>query len=160
MTSLYCHGFPLIFFWWYVWSDSATQTSYTSKCSNFLKKIIDTISTSNFYLKFKENNKIDILFCYFSRHCFRPTSMAALSLSALTCWSTLKCNPNWNLIRKTGKWHHLSLFDTNKQCICPKCRLIDCAGMLLLLQLLYSRALLFTYTRSTKVCNMKYYLIW
>ena len=60
MTSLYCHGFPPIFFWFKVWSDSATQTNYTSKYSNFQKKLIDTITTSNFYLKFKENNENDM----------------------------------------------------------------------------------------------------
>ena len=59
-------------------------------------------------------------------------------------WSTLKCYPNWNLIRKTGKWHHLWIFDTNQHCTCPKCRLIDCAGMLFLL-------FYYTHCQSTKV---------
>ena len=59
----------------------------TSKCSDFQKKVIDTITTSNFYLKSKENNENNISFCYFSclrRYFCRPMSMAALSLSALT----------------------------------------------------------------------------
>ena len=37
---------------------TATKTNYTSKCSNFQKKLIDT--TDNFYLKFKENNVNDM----------------------------------------------------------------------------------------------------
>ena len=37
---------------------TATKTNYTSKCSDFQKKVIDTISTSNLY--FKENNENEI----------------------------------------------------------------------------------------------------
>ena len=33
---------------------------YASKCSNFQKKLIYTITTSNFYFKFKENNENDM----------------------------------------------------------------------------------------------------
>ena len=36
------------------------QTNYTSKCLDFQKKLIDTITTSNFYFKFKENNEDDM----------------------------------------------------------------------------------------------------
>ena len=39
---------------------TATKTNYTSKCWDFQKKLIDTITTSNFYLKFKENNENDM----------------------------------------------------------------------------------------------------
>ena len=39
---------------------TATKTNYISKCSDFQKKLIDTITTSNFYLKFKENNENDM----------------------------------------------------------------------------------------------------
>ena len=39
---------------------TATKTNYISKCSNFQKKLIDTITTSNFYLKFQENNENDM----------------------------------------------------------------------------------------------------
>ena len=38
---------------------TATKTDYTSKCSDF-KKLIDTITVSNFYLKFKEDNENDM----------------------------------------------------------------------------------------------------
>ena len=38
---------------------TATKTNYISKCSDFQKKLIDTITTSNFYL-FKENNENDL----------------------------------------------------------------------------------------------------
>ena len=41
-----------------IWS--ATQTNHTSKCSDFQKNLIDTITTSNFYLKSKENNENDM----------------------------------------------------------------------------------------------------
>ena len=87
---------------------TATQTNYTSKRSDFLKKLIDTITTSNFYYKFKENNENDMTFCYFSclgRYYFRPTSMVALSLSALARYGRLMENmdkgltvPKWVLI--------------------------------------------------------------
>ena len=33
---------------------TALKTNFTSKCSDFQKKLIDTMTTSNFYLKFKE----------------------------------------------------------------------------------------------------------
>ena len=39
---------------------TATKTNYISKCSDFQKKMIDTITTSNFYLKLKENNENDM----------------------------------------------------------------------------------------------------
>ena len=68
---------------------TATQTNHTSECLNFQKKLIDTITTCNFYLEFKENNKNDMTFCYFSClgwYCFRPMSMAALQLLMLTRW--------------------------------------------------------------------------
>ena len=39
---------------------TALKTNYTSKCSDFQKKLIDIITTSNFYLKFKENNENDM----------------------------------------------------------------------------------------------------
>ena len=58
MTSLYCHGFPPIFFGGEY--DLIQLHSYTSKCSDFQKKLIDTITTSNLYLKFKENNENDM----------------------------------------------------------------------------------------------------
>ena len=34
-----------------------TKTNYLSQCSNFHKNLIDTITSNNFYLKFKENNE-------------------------------------------------------------------------------------------------------
>ena len=37
-----------------------TKTNYVSKRLYFQKKLIDTITTSNFYLKFKEHNENDI----------------------------------------------------------------------------------------------------
>jgi hypothetical protein len=55
--------------------------------------LIDTINTSNLYLKFEENNENDITFCYFSClgwYCFQPMSMAALSLSALARCATIR----------------------------------------------------------------------
>ena len=55
------------------WTD--TKTNYTSRCSDFQKKLIDTITTSNFYLKFKENNENDMSVCYFS--CFGPVLFSA-----------------------------------------------------------------------------------
>ena len=39
---------------------TATKTNYTSKCSDFQKKLIDNITTSNLYLQFKENNENDM----------------------------------------------------------------------------------------------------
>ena len=39
---------------------TATKKNYSSKCSKLLKKLIDTITTSNFYSKFKENNVNDM----------------------------------------------------------------------------------------------------
>ena len=36
------------------------KANYKSKWSDFQEKLIDTITTSNFYLKFKENNKNDM----------------------------------------------------------------------------------------------------
>ena len=36
------------------------MTNYTSKCSDFQKELIDTITTSNLYLKLKENNENDM----------------------------------------------------------------------------------------------------
>jgi hypothetical protein len=62
------------------------QTNYTSKCLDFQKKLIDVITTSNLYLKSKENNENGMSFCYFSclgRYSFLPTTMAALQLLAL-----------------------------------------------------------------------------
>ena len=41
-------------------TDSATQTKYTSKWWDIHKKFIDTITTSIFYLNFKENNENDM----------------------------------------------------------------------------------------------------
>ena len=81
---MYGHSFPPIFFWWWVRSDS--QAKYISKCSDFQSRLIETITTSNFYLNIKENNENDMTFCYFSwlsRCCFRHTSSAAHSSSAL-----------------------------------------------------------------------------
>ena len=49
----------------------------------FSKKLIDTLTASNFYLKFKENNENGMTFCYISclgLYCLRLTSMAALQL--------------------------------------------------------------------------------
>ena len=40
---------------------TATETNHASKSSNFHKKLIDTITTSNFYLKFKENDENDMV---------------------------------------------------------------------------------------------------
>ena len=37
--------------------DLFVLTNYISKCLDYQKKLIDTITTSNFYLKFKENNE-------------------------------------------------------------------------------------------------------
>ena len=39
---------------------TTTKTNYISKCSDFQKKLIDTITTSNFYSKFKEHNENDM----------------------------------------------------------------------------------------------------
>ena len=39
---------------------TTTKTNYISKCSDFQKKLIDTIITSNLYLKFKEDNENDM----------------------------------------------------------------------------------------------------
>ena len=36
------------------------KANYKSKRSDFLEKLIDAITTSNFYLKFKENNENDM----------------------------------------------------------------------------------------------------
>ena len=36
---------------------TVTKTNYVSKCSDFQKKLIDTITTRNLYLKSKENNE-------------------------------------------------------------------------------------------------------
>ena len=36
---------------------TATNTNHISKCLDFLKTFIDTITTSNFYLEYKENNE-------------------------------------------------------------------------------------------------------
>ena len=51
---------------------TATKTNYISKCSDFQKKLIDTITTSNFYLKFKENNENDMTFVVWSGNAFGP----------------------------------------------------------------------------------------
>ena len=89
-VALYGYGFPSIKNWWpFCFEQLHSQIICTSKCSDFQKKFIDAITTSNFYLEFKENNENDMTFCYFSclgRYCFRPTSLAALSLSALARW--------------------------------------------------------------------------
>ena len=37
-----------------------TKTNYISKCLDFQKELIDTITTSNFYLKLKETNENDM----------------------------------------------------------------------------------------------------
>jgi hypothetical protein len=63
--------------------------------------LIDTITTSNFYLKFKENNENDMTFCYFSclgQYCFLPTSMAAVSSSALAGWLTSFKKKGWKSV--------------------------------------------------------------
>ena len=39
---------------------AATKTNYISENSDFHKELIDTITTSNFYLKLKENNENDM----------------------------------------------------------------------------------------------------
>ena len=39
---------------------TATKTNHIQKCLNFQKKLIDTITTSNFYSKLKENNENDM----------------------------------------------------------------------------------------------------
>ena len=47
---------------------------------------MEIFTTSNFYLKFKENIENDMTFCYFNclgRYCFQPTSKAALQLLTL-----------------------------------------------------------------------------
>ena len=72
MTSQYGHGFPPIFFWWYVWSDSATQTNYTSKCSEFLFHHKNNITTSTFGLKSKENNENDMTSVVWAGTVFGP----------------------------------------------------------------------------------------
>ena len=49
-------------------------------------KLIEIITTSTFYLKFKENKENDMTFCYFSclsRYCLQHLSMAALRLLTL-----------------------------------------------------------------------------
>ena len=38
----------------------AIKTNHITKCSDFQKKLIDTITTSNFYLNFKEKNENDM----------------------------------------------------------------------------------------------------
>ena len=50
-----------------------TKANYVSKWSDFQKKLIDTITTSNFFLKFKENNENDMAahaICF--DFCYRP----------------------------------------------------------------------------------------
>ena len=63
------------------------QTNYISKWWNIHEKLIETITTSIFYLEFKESNDNDVQFCYFSclgQYCFRPRSMAAQNYKFLT----------------------------------------------------------------------------
>ena len=44
-----------------------TKANYVSKWLDFQKKLIDTITTSNFYSKFKENNENDMAALFYSR---------------------------------------------------------------------------------------------
>ena len=53
---MYCHQKK----WWEVWSDSAIQTNYISKWWDINKTLIETITTSISYSKFKLNNENDI----------------------------------------------------------------------------------------------------
>ena len=57
---------------------TATKTNYTSKCSDFQKKLINTITTNIFYLRFKENNENDMAAQVFWA-VFIPTAGRALS---------------------------------------------------------------------------------
>ena len=59
----------LAFLFW-----TATKTNYISTCSDFQKKLIDTITTSNFYLKFKETIKMTWLHKFFRLFLFQPTA--------------------------------------------------------------------------------------
>ena len=57
---------------------TAKKTNYSSKCSDFQKKLNDTISTSNFYLKFKENSENDMaaqVFCAVFYSSWRPSQI-------------------------------------------------------------------------------------
>ena len=54
---------------------TATKTNYASKCLDFQKKFIDTVTTSNFYLKFKENNENDMAAqVFWAVFLFQPTA--------------------------------------------------------------------------------------
>ena len=102
---------------------------WTATCSDFQKKLIDTITTNNFYLKFKEINENDMTFCCFSclgRYFFRPTSMAALQLLTLAHWDELLDMRLWEvsfcllsfLVKKSNIDHRyittLMMISTNK----------------------------------------------
>ena len=68
----------------------------------------EIFTTSTFYLKFKENNKNGMTFCYFcclGQYCFQPTSMAAFQLLALVFMGHgffLLIRSNWEIFTK--KW--------------------------------------------------------
>ena len=53
---------------------TATKTNYTSKCSDFQKKLIDTITTSNFYLNSKKTMKMTWLHIFLWVFLFQPTA--------------------------------------------------------------------------------------
>ena len=61
---------------------TATKTNYKSKCSDFQKKLIDTITTSNFYLKLKKTMKMTWLHKFFGLF-FNPADGRAKSVQQL-----------------------------------------------------------------------------
>ena len=68
---MYCHQYKIGYFLVLnIYKNKLYE--HTSKCSDFQKKIIDTITTSNLYLKFKENNENDMAVQVF-RSVFYPS---------------------------------------------------------------------------------------
>jgi hypothetical protein len=86
-VAMYCHGIHQYFFGGkYNLIQLHRQMIHQNNGIYIHEKLIEIFNTSTFYLKFKENSKNDVTFCYFSClgwYCFRPTSMAALQLLTL-----------------------------------------------------------------------------
>ena len=76
-----------------------------------------------FLFELKENNENDMTFCYlncFGWYCFQPTSVAALSFSALTRWSNtipLDCPFHIEIGLQTTKYFFFSLLPFDWDCL-------------------------------------------
>ena len=83
---MYCHGIPPIFFGGKYDLIQLHRRIIHQNDGISMRNWLKSSPPAYFYLKFKENNKNDMPFCYFSClgwYCFQPMSMAALPAQAV-----------------------------------------------------------------------------